>query len=451
MRYDDSALARLLRAAKDNDVDALEALMQQGEDLNQANSFGQTALHICAIWGNTQAARFLLNCGSNADAQNDHGMSPLHYAAEKGDVYTVALLVDAGADVTLMTDKGGRTAYELTEDEEIRDLLGAPKRECHDAVKQRDVAKLTALLRDETSGIEALDTDGNTALHLAVECGSTEPGVALEIAKTFCGALSADALRSLLMTRSSKTGYTPLQLACDVAHPSLVTCLVDAGTLINIGKEHLDARSVLAGGFNDGNWGKKDAAGQLQKLDSLDKTALHVAMQRLARVLDIDESSERADAELDYSARIIKSLIESGCDVNVLDRDGATALHRAMSCDRCDIVQVLIANKAELSIGGKAIGTGNTALHYAVQQGNPEMVKLICDTDVIDVDGQGADGWTPLGLAVRVNNTAVVDVLLAKGAWAEQKMKTGKSPLDIARINNRVAIIEAIERSAKRS
>ena len=114
MRYDDSALARLLRAAKDNDVDALEALMQQGEDLNQANSFGQTALHICAIWGNTQAARFLLNCGSNADAQNDHGMSPLHYAAEKGDVYTVALLVDAGADVTLMTDKGGRTAYELT-------------------------------------------------------------------------------------------------------------------------------------------------------------------------------------------------------------------------------------------------------------------------------------------------------------------------------------------------
>jgi ankyrin repeat protein len=70
---------------------------------------------------------------------------------------------------------------------------------------------------------------------------------------------------------------------------------------------------------------------------------------------------------------------------------------------------------------------------------------------VIDVDGQGAGGWTPLGLAVRVNNTAVVDVLLAKGAWAEQKMKTGKSPLDIARINNRVAIIEAIERSAKRS
>lgn len=112
---------------------------------------------------------------------------------------------------------------------------------------------------------------------------------------------------------------------------------------------------------------------------------------------------------------------------------------------------MLIANKAELSIGGKAIGTGNTALHYAVQQGNPEMVKLICDTDVIDVDGQGAGGWTPLGLAVRVNNTAVVDVLLAKGAWAEQKMKTGKSPLDIARINNRVAIIEAIERSAKRS
>ena len=451
MRYDDSPLARLLRAAKDNDVDVLETLMKEGQDPNQANSFGQTALHICAIWGNVQAAHVLLDCGANLDVQNDHGMTPLHYAAERGRVDIVALLVDAGADVTLMTDKGGRTAFELTEDEVIQDLLGAPKRECHDAVKQRDVAKLTAALSDETSGIEALDTDGNTALHLAVEVGATEPGVALELAKTFCGALSAEALRSLLMTRSSKTGYTPLQLACDVAQPPLVRCLVDAGTLINIGKEHLDARSFLAGGFNDGNWGKKDAAGQLQKLDNLDETALHVAIQRLARVLDIDESSERTEAELDYSARIIKMLIESGCDVNVLNRDGATALHLAVSCDRCDIVQLLIANKADLTIGGKAIGTGNTALHYAVQQGNPEMVKLICDTDVIDVDGQGAGGWTPLGLAVRVNNTAVVDILLAKGAWAEQKMKTGKSPLDIARINNRVAIIEAIERSAKRS
>ena len=209
MRYDDSPLARLLRAAKDNDVDVLETLMKEGQDPNQANSFGQTALHICAIWGNVQAAHVLLDCGANMDVQNDHGMTPLHYAAERGRVDIVALLVDAGADVTLMTDKGGRTAFELTEDEVIQDLLGAPKRECHDAVKQRDVAKLTAALSDETSGIEALDTDGNTALHLAVEVGATEPGVALELAKTFCGALSAEALRSLLMTRSSKTGYTP--------------------------------------------------------------------------------------------------------------------------------------------------------------------------------------------------------------------------------------------------
>ena len=105
MRYDDSPLARLLRAAKDNDVDVLETLMKEGQDPNQANSFGQTALHICAIWGNVQAAHVLLDCGANMDVQNDHGMTPLHYAAERGRVDIVALLVDAGADVTLMTDK----------------------------------------------------------------------------------------------------------------------------------------------------------------------------------------------------------------------------------------------------------------------------------------------------------------------------------------------------------
>jgi ankyrin repeat protein len=65
----------------------------------------------------------------------------------------------------------------------------------------------------------------------------------------------------------------------------------------------------------------------------------------------------------------------------------------------------------------------------------------------LDIDAFGAGGWSPLGLAVRVGNTPIVDALLAAGARGNVGRGNCKSPIDIARVNNRVAILEAIEKS----
>ena len=109
-------------------------------------------------------------------------------------------------------------------------------------------------------------------------------------------------------------------------------------------------------------------------------------------------------------------------------------------------------SSVDLRVGGKFIGTGNTTLHYAVRLGNPQMVARIlarAKDAKLDVDAHGSGGWSPLGLAVRVGNAPVVDALLAAGARGDAIMGTGKSPLDIARVNNRLAMIETIEKSLK--
>ena len=112
----------------------------------------------------------------------------------------------------------------------------------------------------------------------------------------------------------------------------------------------------------------------------------------------------------------------------------------------------MLSKGASLRVGGKFIGTGNTVLHYAVRLGNPQMVARVLarakDAN-LDVDAHGSGGWSPLGLAVRVGNAPVVDALLAAGARGDAIMGTGKSPLDIARVNNKLAIIETIEKNQK--
>jgi ankyrin repeat protein len=141
-----------------------------------------------------------------------------------------------------------------------------------------------------------------------------------------------------------------------------------------------------------------------------------------------------------------------GADVDAIDGDGATALHHAVADDLVDVVELLLSKGASLRVGGKFVGTGNTTLHYAVRLGDPQMVARILarakDAN-LDVDAHGSGGWSPLGLAVRVGNTPVVDALLAAGARGDAVMGTGKSPLDIARVNNKLAIIETIEKNQK--
>jgi ankyrin repeat protein len=64
----------------------------------------------------------------------------------------------------------------------------------------------------------------------------------------------------------------------------------------------------------------------------------------------------------------------------------------------------------------------------------------------VDIAGRG--GWTALGLASRAGHVAIVEALLEGGADPAAVVVNGKTALDIARLNQKGAIVALLESTA---
>merc|ERR1711964_570315 len=95
---------------------AVKALIGLRPDLNKADSYKMTPLHIAAQFGHLEAVKALIKARANLYLQDDVGRPPLHVAAENGRLEVVEFLIKArrvqisttGTDVNL-TNKLGKT------------------------------------------------------------------------------------------------------------------------------------------------------------------------------------------------------------------------------------------------------------------------------------------------------------------------------------------------------
>ncbi len=144
----------------------------------------------------------------------------------------------------------------------------------------------------------------------------------------------------------------------------------------------------------------------------------------------------------------IRSLVQSGADVNAAEGDGMTALHWAAEGNHAQGAQILIYAGARLDartrigdftpllvasrVGNAEVlevlleagadphvrtSTGDmTALHFAAQAGNARAVTLLLEHGA-EVDArEGGSGHTPLMVAAASDRTEAVRTLLAAGA-----------------------------------
>jgi ankyrin repeat protein len=110
----------LLWAAEHGLVPIATLLLDQGADVNAADQFGNTSLHLAVRY--PDLVRLLLERGARVGARNAFGDTPLHRAV--GDKRVVELLLAAGADAAArnLFDKtpldyslrGGTSAYNLS-------------------------------------------------------------------------------------------------------------------------------------------------------------------------------------------------------------------------------------------------------------------------------------------------------------------------------------------------
>eukprot|EP00286_Rhodomonas_abbreviata_P029421 CAMPEP_0181304974 /NCGR_PEP_ID=MMETSP1101-20121128/9462_1 /TAXON_ID=46948 /ORGANISM="Rhodomonas abbreviata, Strain Caron Lab Isolate" /LENGTH=1619 /DNA_ID=CAMNT_0023410819 /DNA_START=23 /DNA_END=4879 /DNA_ORIENTATION=- len=158
-------------------------------------------------------------------------------------------------------------------------------------------------------------------------------------------------------------------------------------------------------------------------------------------------------------------------DVNAADEDGMTALHRAAASGDTRSCASLIARRANTALrdlqwfcpihyaakGGHVeiihalLGeghadvesetrTGATALHLAVQERHESAARAIISHSNMDfLDHQDQHGRTALHYAAEAGYSALAATLIKAGADATKKDFSGKTALEVASFNGRVA------------
>lgn len=143
-------------AAMRGDADAVRSLVAQGEDVNQAQGDGMTALHWAARNGDASLAQFLIGAGADMGAGTRIGAyTPLHLAAQAGAGEVAELLLAAGADPGAATGSTG----------------GA--RPLHFAARAGDARAVEALLAAGADPNAAETAWGQTPLIFAAAAGRT--------------------------------------------------------------------------------------------------------------------------------------------------------------------------------------------------------------------------------------------------------------------------------------
>jgi uncharacterized protein len=134
-------------------------------------------------------------------------------------------------------------------------------------------------------------------------------------------------------------------------------------------------------------------------------------------------------------------LLASGAAVDAEERDGRTALVWAAERGNEEMVASLLDRGADVNHVVRS--NGATALHVAAQKGHEVTVALLVARGA-RVDLATTGGNTALHFAAFDGNPKMVSILLARGADPATPNRQGKSPRDIAREQGKVDILRLL-------
>lgn len=441
-------------AASLADPQAVKLLLDKGISANAKDRYGNFPLHSLAKLEAVrerkrgevteqsvrECADLLFDAGASVIRKNEDGFSALITAAQYGRYEIIQSAVEHGAKLTV-TDPDGNTALH-----KICDAAGEYNQfdrntQLEDGEWVRNCGKGISALVDAGIDIDEKNDFGKTALDILIENGVKELTSILtgDDASAATGGMTifqaiekqeADTVAAILKNGIELTeladsgmfeGMTPLSAAVDMLNPKITEKILLAGADPNYknsnGENCLSA--LLRRGQPELNmeWGfdgKKESREILKLLikagldindtvnDESD-TALLLALRKAYR-----------PGSLNY--HIAEALVESGCDVNKTNLKGQNALMLVSRyMDEGDLQAVILESGAELDA---VDSSGNTALHYAVQNNTDSMAKelteLLFDFGFSAADAVNNDGKTALEIATERNNEPLVKYLLMK-------------------------------------
>ena len=429
---DISGFTALHVAAICGEVEIIEMLVKRGLDVNVGDTggLGSTPLHSAAAKGRPESVRTLLRLGGRKSMSIviDRAGSPLHQAASKGHRRVVSLLLSEGCPIDIR-DSDGLTAL-------------------HIAVKFRQF-EIVELLAKHGMDVNIMDNYGCTPLHLASWHGQL---ALVHMLLRFGGWRSVAAV-------ADRTG-TPLHLAVVGGHMDVITHLLKEGcpidirdndgfTLLHLAASHghlgiievlvkhgLDVNIVC----NRGRTPLLSAAsaGQLESVRRLLRFGARKSMTTVADQV----GSPLHQAALEGHKNVIALLLNEGCPIDIKDSDGLTALNYAANFGQVDVIEMLVNRGLDVNT---LDNQGNTPLHRAAGTGQVESVHTL-----LRLGGRQSllvvsdDSGTALQQAAAGGHKDIVKLLLSEGCPIAIGDSDGLSALHTAAKFGQVGIIEML-------
>ncbi|EAY18875.1 hypothetical protein TVAG_295270 [Trichomonas vaginalis G3] len=129
--------------------------------------------------------------------------------------------------------------------------------------------------------------------------------------------------------------------------------------------------------------------------------------------------------------RLVKSFVESGCDLEIKNKRGLTPLICELRSNQLEVVNYLLSVGDDKDAKDK---DGWTPLMYASFNGQIDVVKNLL-TNGADKEAKNNNGYTPLMLASQCGHLEVVKYLVFNGANINVKANDGKTALKVAKDN----------------
>ncbi len=107
----------LMFAAKNNNLDGLSFLIENGSKLNDQEKSGRTALMIASKLGHTQIVELLIRAGANLNLKRSNGMTAYMLASKYGHEDIMDLLKNAGASTQINLDLDPDFDWDLDSEE----------------------------------------------------------------------------------------------------------------------------------------------------------------------------------------------------------------------------------------------------------------------------------------------------------------------------------------------
>lgn len=179
----------------------VKLLLDFGADPNDADFYGNTALHHAARWGDTSMAQALLANGADPSLRNRDGVSPLDIAQPGGE-FAAMLPVDSHV--------------------QAEGAFGVMAVQCRDAIEARQAGKLMRLLASTNASLDETDRRGFALLHYAIQSSSLEMVRAL---------LEAGAEVNV---KDATSGWTPLMMASGGGELEIAKVLLMNGADVDV-------------------------------------------------------------------------------------------------------------------------------------------------------------------------------------------------------------------------